>query len=103
MFDNSLKTFKFVTTVEGISFLVLLFIAMPLKYMAGFPIATKIVGMIHGGLFIWYIKAQYDASKECGWGLKFNTLAFIASLIPFATFYLKKELDKIAVKEETAK
>lgn len=103
MFENSLKTFKSVATMEGISFILLLFVAMPLKYMAGFPIATKIIGMIHGGLFLWYIKAQYDAHKEYNWSLKFNTLAFIASLVPFATFYLKKELDKIALKEQTAK
>lgn len=103
MFENSIKTFKTVATMEGISFILLLFVAMPLKYMAGFPIATKIVGMIHGALFIWYIKAQWDAHKDCNFSTKFNVLAFLASLIPFATFYLKKELDKIEVKQSNIK
>lgn len=103
MFENSIKTFKTVATMEGISFLILLFIAMPLKYMAGIPIATKIVGMIHGALFIWFIKAQWDAHKDYNFSAKFNTLAFIASLLPFATFFLKKELDKINVEESKAK
>ncbi|MEA3384475.1 MAG: DUF3817 domain-containing protein [Campylobacterota bacterium] len=95
LFDTALGKFKVVATVEGISFLVLLFIAMPLKYMFGYPIATKIVGMIHGGLFIWYIYALYEAHRETNWGFKFSVWAFIASLIPFATFYLKKQLDAI--------
>lgn len=103
MFENSIKTFKNVATIEGISFLILLFIAMPLKYMAGIPIATKIVGMIHGALFIWFLKAQWDAHKEYGFSFKFNILAFISSLIPFATFLLKKELDKIILQEENIK
>lgn len=103
MFENSIKTFKTVATMEGISFLVLLFIAMPLKYMFDFPIANKIVGMIHGGLFLWFIKAQWDAHKDYNFSLKFNILAFISSLLPFATFFLKKELDKIEPKQEISK
>ena len=100
MFENNLNTFKTVATVEGISFLVLLFIAMPLKYMFGMPIATKIVGMLHGGLFIWYIVALYNAKKEYNFSMKFTLWAFVASLIPFATFYLEKQL---RVKQEEVK
>ncbi|MEA3290600.1 MAG: DUF3817 domain-containing protein [Campylobacterota bacterium] len=95
MSENALERFRLVATAEGISFIILLFIAMPLKYMYGMPIATKIVGMLHGGLFLWFIKAQYDAHKEYGFTTKFNTLAFIASLVPFATFYLEKKLKKM--------
>ena len=97
MFDTALGKFRIVATVEGISFLILLFIAMPLKYMFDMPIATKIVGMIHGGLFMWYIYALYEAHKDNQWGIKFTSWAFIASLIPFATFYLEKQL-KLKIK-----
>ncbi len=96
MFDNTLNKFTTIATVEGYSFLILLFIAMPMKYMFGIPIATKIVGMIHGGLFIWYIVALWNAHSEYRWSLKFSSLSFIASLIPFGTFFLVKELKKLA-------
>ena len=80
--------------MEGISFLLLLGVAMPLKYMFGLPIATKIVGMIHGGLFLWFLKALYDVHVEHRLGMKFNILAFLASIVPFGTFYLDTKLKK---------
>ncbi|MEA3353403.1 MAG: DUF3817 domain-containing protein [Campylobacterota bacterium] len=100
---SALKRFRVVATVEGLSFLILLFIAMPLKYVYGMPMATKIVGMLHGGLFLWFIKAQIDAHKEYGFSTKFNILAFLASIIPFATFYLEKEINKIVLEESNQK
>ena len=53
--NKELKQFRLAAYIEGWSFLILLFVAMPLKYLMGFAIATKIVGMTHGGLFIWFI------------------------------------------------
>jgi len=90
--ETKIGQFRVIAKIEGISFLILLFIAMPLKYMMGILEATKIVGMIHGGLFIWFIYAQFIASNEEKWGLKFNIFAFILSLIPFGSFYLTKKL-----------
>ena len=90
--ETKIKQFRIVAYLEGWSFLILLFVAMPLKYIAGIAIATKIVGMLHGLLFIWFIIALFAASNEHKWGLKFNLFAFIASLIPFGTFYLDKKL-----------
>jgi integral membrane protein len=52
---TELKKFRLINKIEGYSFLILLFIAMPLKYMAGIPLATKVVGMIHGILFFAFI------------------------------------------------
>lgn len=76
---------------EGISFLVLLFIAMPLKYFANLPMAVTIVGGLHGVLFVafmvlaWEVKGEHK--KDWGWYLK----AFIASLLPFGTFVMDKQ------------
>ena len=95
MFDTAKEKFRVIAKVEGISFLVLLFIAMPLKYMAGILIATKIVGMIHGALWMGYLWFQYEASKEEKWGVKFNIFAFIMSVVPFGTFYLDKKLKEL--------
>ena len=83
--------------VEGWSFLILLFIAMPLKYFFGFPIATKIVGMIHGGLFLWFLAMLYSFHTECKQGLKLSIVAFIASVTPFGTFFLNKRLETIKI------
>ncbi|QOG12657.1 DUF3817 domain-containing protein [Arcobacter sp. FWKO B] len=92
MFKNHFSSFRVVSFLEGISYVLLLFIAMPLKYFADMPIFTKIIGMAHGILFILFIVYLYLAAKENAWGNKFNLLAFIASLVPFGTFVLEKKL-----------
>ncbi len=90
--ETKIGQFRIVAKIEGVSFLTLLFIAMPLKYMMGIPEATKIVGMIHGALFMWFLYSQFAASRDEKWGIKFNLLAFVLSLVPFGTFYLNKRL-----------
>ena len=90
--DSSREKFRKIAKIEGISFLVLLFIAMPLKYLGDLAIATKIVGPIHGGLWMWFLYLQYLAYKEYAWGMKFNIFAFVMSIIPFGTILLDKKL-----------
>ncbi len=90
--ETKIGQFRLIAKLEGISFIILLFIAMPLKYMMGIPEATKIVGMIHGALFLWFLYSQFIASSEEKWGLNFNILAFVLSLVPFGTFYLNTKL-----------
>jgi len=89
---KSVKNFGLINTMEGYSYLILLFIAMPLKYMLGIVIATKIAGMLHGVLFIAFVILFTIASKEAKFSMKDNALFFIASLIPFGTFYTKKKI-----------
>jgi integral membrane protein len=60
MDSRLLKRFRLVATLEGISFLVLLFVAMPLKYFAGMPKAVSVVGMAHGLLFVAYMYLLYE-------------------------------------------
>ena len=95
MLETNLKKFRLIAFVEGISFLLLLFIAMPIKYMLGEPIVVKFVGMAHGGLFLLCLYFLFMAAKEYKWKFSFITLAFIASLIPFGTFYLDTKLKNI--------
>lgn len=90
--DSKVGRLRLVGLFEGISYLVLLFIAMPLKYMAGEPVYVKVVGMAHGLLFIWFVIALYEAAKEQNWKMGFSTYAFICSLLPFGTFFLDKKL-----------
>ncbi len=95
MFKTELDRFKTIGLIEGVSFLILLFIAMPLKYIWLIPVATKVVGMIHGGLFMLYLYLQFQASRKYSWGVKENLFYFVASLIPFGTFWSDRKLAKV--------
>ena len=94
MLTTNLKRFRLIALLEGISYLLLLFIAMPIKYWLDEPIVVKYVGMGHGVLFILFIIILAVASIQYKWKLPFITFAFIASLIPFGTFYLDVKLKK---------
>lgn len=72
---------------EGISFLVLLFIAVPLKRMGGYPEAVQIIGPIHGLLFLLYVLTVIQAKTEYGWPLGKTLLALLASVVPGGTFW----------------
>ena len=79
---------------EGISYILLLFIAMPLKYVAQLPSAVWYIGWIHGILFMLFILALIYATITLEWKFKKVLLAFIAALLPFGTFILDKSLRK---------
>jgi len=87
---SELKKFRLINKIEGYSFLILLFVAMPLKYVAGIPIATKIAGMLHGVLFIAFIYQLIVATEETPFTKKEAFIFFIASVIPFGSFYTEK-------------
>ena len=91
MFKNSLPRFLLVAFLEGCSFL-LFAITMPLKYMMGLPKPNYFIGMVHGVLFILYIVLLLLVSYQYKWSLKKIALSFIASLIPFGTFYANKKI-----------
>lgn len=89
---NPLTQFRIIAIAEGISFLVLLGIAMPLKYLANQPEAVRIVGAIHGGLFILYILAIFRAAHYGKLSVKWMAAAFIASFLPFGPFVIDHRL-----------
>ena len=77
---------------EGISFLVLLCIAMPLKYIFHQPIAVKIFGWIHGILFVSFLFLAWEVKTDRNKSLKWFATAFLAAIIPTGTFFLDKKL-----------
>ena len=93
-FQKSLRRFRIIGIAEGISFLVLLLIAMPMKYFLKIPEAVKIVGWMHGALFVGYIYFAIEVAitfkKNIGWCIK----TFLAAFIPTGTFVTDKELKK---------
>ncbi len=94
---KELRQLRVVAFLEGLSFVVLLFIAMPLKYWAGLPLAVRVVGGVHGLLFVAFLWTLFRVAVERGWPMKRWLLALVSSLIPFGTFVfdrsLKRELD----------
>lgn len=89
-----LKAFLVIGYLEGISLLILLFIAMPLKYAMDLPMAVKIVGWIHGLLFIVYVGALASVKAEFNWNGRRTFAAFIAAVVPFGIFIFNKSLSK---------
>ena len=88
------RKLQLVGYAEGISYILLLGIAMPLKYFAGMPQAVKVTGMAHGILFLLYIAVLINASIAYKWSVKKIAIGFIASLVPFGPFYLDRMLEK---------
>jgi integral membrane protein len=85
-----LGRFRIVAFWEGVSFLLLLFVAMPLKYGLGIDMAVRVTGMAHGVLFIIYVVALGLAAPVLGVGRAI--LAFVLSLVPCGTFWLEARL-----------
>jgi integral membrane protein len=91
-----IKLFKYIALLEGISLLLLLFFAMPMKYIYELPIYVKVIGMAHGLLFIAYIALAVMIKIEEKWPIKKFVIVCIASIIPFGTFYVEKKYLKNA-------
>lgn len=89
---RALNRLRFIGILEGISFLVLLGIAMPLKYLAGQPQAVKVVGWAHGVLFVAFVGALLHASTLRSWPIGRRALAFVSALLPFGTFALDAQI-----------
>ena len=83
--------FRITAILEGISYLALFAITMPLKYMADLPMPNKYVGYAHGGLFIAYCVLAILVCVNNKWGYKRMAIFLIASLLPFATFYIERK------------
>ncbi len=86
-----IKRFRLIGTLEALSFLALLGIAMPLKYIYGLKIAVSIVGSIHGALFIAYAITANSLAMEQGWPGKKLAAALIAAVLPFGPFVFDKK------------
>ncbi|CAG5069448.1 hypothetical protein DYBT9623_02184 [Dyadobacter sp. CECT 9623] len=87
LIKSPLGRLRIIAFIEGISYLVLLGIAMPLKYFAGLPQAVKTVGMAHGVLFVMFVILLIQVAIEREWSFKKSFLSFLSSIIPFGTFY----------------
>ena len=95
-----INTFRIISYLEGISYLLLLFIGVPLKYFGGNEILVKTLGMPHGLLFIAYILLAFFIKPQFKWSNKDFLIILIASVVPFGTFYVDRKFlkNKVTIK-----
>tara|TARA_R110002012_G_scaffold81945_4_gene207492 strand:+ start:27625 stop:27903 length:279 start_codon:yes stop_codon:yes gene_type:complete len=84
-----LQLFRLTAFLEGVSYILLLFIATPIKYLSDDPQYVKMLGMPHGILFIAYIILAIVISKKMAWNNLVLAKVLLASIIPFGTFYIE--------------
>jgi len=92
MLRTSIGRLRAIGFIEGVSFLLLLGVAMPLKYFAGMPQAVTAAGWLHGILFISFCIALTQAHQDANWTPWRSGTVLIAALLPFGPFVIDKKL-----------
>jgi len=90
-----INLFRITALLEGISYILLLFIAVPIKYLLDDPTYVKLLGMPHGILFIGYIILAVVGKNKFNWSYLEFFIISAASLVPFGTFYVDKKYLRI--------
>lgn len=89
------KWIRAVGSAEGVSYLLLLLVAMPLKYIGKNPILVEWLGPIHGGLFLLYVASAVAVARILNWRWYYVLFAFGASVVPFGPFIFEAWLRRI--------
>jgi integral membrane protein len=97
--NSSIGRLRVIGFAEGVSFLLLLGIAMPLKYAAGRPEAVRVIGMAHGILFLLYVWAAIQAALAHRWTWRRTLAVFVASLLPAGPFIIDAKVLREAARE----
>jgi len=88
-FSTKIGRLRVLGFLEGLSLLFLLFVAVPMKYLGDNPSLTKLIGPIHGAIFVWFLLTTLSLGVEQQWKFKTTTWKIIvACFIPFGTFYI---------------
>jgi integral membrane protein len=89
--DKITHWFRIFGWLEGGSFLIMLLVAMPIKYMMGNPAGVKLLGPIHGGLFLAYIVLASMVADRRNWLPAVRFQSYVAAVLPFGTFWFEKK------------
>lgn len=100
LLSSQLGRLRLLAFLEGVSFLLILGVTMPLKYVWAMPAPNKYVGYAHGALFALYCLAVIQITIEENWKAKKVALSLVASIIPFGTFWADRKLFKEEKPEE---
>lgn len=91
LLSTALGRFRLVSLAEGLSYILLLGVAMPLKYIAGLPQAVRVLGSLHGALFVLFVLALVAAMRERGWGLTRALWFAFLSTLPLGALRIEVE------------
>jgi integral membrane protein len=93
LYQSGVGRLRIIGYLEGVSLILLLFIAVPLKYAFGYATLTKVIGTVHGILFLLFIVSALSVGVEQCWKFKTTTWkVLVACLIPFGTFYIDRKI-----------
>jgi integral membrane protein len=98
--ESALRRYRVVAYVVGVMLLVLVFVAMPLKYFADRPGLVATVGPVHGFLYMVYLVVAFDLARRANWGLGRTVLFLAAGTIPFMSFVAERRATRLI--EETS-
>ncbi len=87
----TLKTFRVISLLEALSFVILLLVAMPIKYFLGNPELVRIVGIAHGILFVLYIIGALLFKKQLNWSNQILVVVILCSIIPLGPLYVDRK------------
>lgn len=99
---SELGRLRVINALEGLSYLLLVGVAMPLKYFAGSPEAVHLLGRVHGLLFVLFIVAMVPVASSQGWGFKHTAQVVGASLVPFGALLLERWFRKAPYKRSVS-
>lgn len=85
------RIFAIIAKAEGWSFLLVLFVTMPLKYLGGIGLPNKIIGMVHGVLFLAYVVLAILVARELKWKFGTTVIVLLCSVIPYGTFWMERK------------
>ncbi len=88
---GALTRYRVIAYIVGVMLLLLLFVAMPLKYLADDPGAMNIIGPLHGFLYVVYLLGTFDLFRRVRWSLPRLVLMALAGTIPFLSFYAERK------------
>ncbi len=87
---GALTRYRVIAYIVGVMLLLLLFLAMPLKYLADDPSVMDVIGPLHGFLYVVYLLATFDLFRRVRWTFPRLVLMAIAGTIPFLSFYAER-------------
>lgn len=87
----NIKNFRIISILEGISYLLLFGVTMPLKYIANMPEPNQVIGMIHGILFVIYVIMAVVLQRKYGWSYTTLMIMLFCSILPFGTFWMERK------------
>lgn len=92
MSEAKLKRLRVVSLIEGLSLVLLLSIAVPAKYLLHSPMLVRVIGPIHGVLFLLFVFMTITAAIEASWKFRTTAVILLSSVLPFGCFYTEKKI-----------